>query len=72
MENEMDDKIYYCGVCATRTEFEGKLPLRMGELVCGYCRLCGVASPLVGYITTDEAAGLGIRVPTLEELSAEH
>ena len=66
----MDDKIYYCSSCAMRSEFKGKLPLRMGDLVGGYCRLCGIASPLVGYITVAEADSLGISVPSLEELTA--
>ena len=68
----MDDKIYYCSNCAMRSEFNGKLPLRMGDLVGGYCRLCGIASPLVGYITIAEADSLGISVPSLEELAAEN
>jgi len=55
-----------------RSEFKGKLPLRMGDLVGGYCRLCGIASPLVGYITVAEADSLGISVPSLEELTAEN
>ena len=68
----MDDKIYYCSNCAMRSEFKGKLPLRRGDIVGGYCRLCGIASPLVGYLAIDEANNLGISVPSLEDLAAEN
>jgi len=66
----MAEKIYYCDICAMKN-FKGNLPLRIGEVMAGYCRLCGVASPLVGYITADEAAELGIKIPTPEELSED-
>lgn len=68
----MDEKIHYCGICAMRSEFKGKLPMRIGDFVAGYCRLCGIASPLVGYITAAEAEERGVQVPTLEELAAEN
>jgi protein gp37 len=64
----MDDKIYYCSDCAIRIELCKKLPLRTGELAGGYCRLCGIASPYVGYITQKEADENQIKVPTLDEL----
>ena len=63
----MKDKIYYCDICA----MQNKLPVRFLEpddLIAGYCRLCGIASVYVGYITKEEEIRLNINVPTIEEL----
>ena len=54
----MDDKVYYCDICA----MQHRLPLRAGELIGGYCRLCGVASVYVGYITVKDVVNRGIHL----------
>ena len=61
-------RIPYCDICA----MEHNLPLcpmpNGNDPVAGYCRLCGVASPYVGWITLEEAKGCGIEIKPIEGL----
>jgi len=66
-----EEKLYYCSDCVMVHRLPLRGPSSGEDLVAGYCRFCGVASPLIGHVTRSEAESRGIVVPALEELATE-
>jgi len=61
----MDNKgIYYCDLCALKLY----LPLTIGKISAGYCRLCGYSSVFFGHLSKEELEERGVTVPELGDL----